>query len=219
MKILYAKIVDVGQGRQLTDLCLVIFTQKLYCHRSFNMWCLPPIFASQKFRTKQRYYLCIQKPLYPNLFQLSTIPTQGLSKIPQVSCHRCKKAIKIASKSVRSFIVRENRALYELVMVKNKSGRLHNEGCHHKGQYNVMFSCTKGLSIQTNKRMATSASLCEGPIFYFHVFTFMQRVKVFLLFLFIFLLWQASCGDERFRHICQVEYRQHELLLLTSPLR
>ena len=71
-------------------------------------------------------------------------------------------------------------------MAKNKSDRLHNKGCDHKGQYNIMFFCTKGLSIQTNKRMATSASLCEGPIFYFYVFTFMQRVKVFLLFLLFF---------------------------------
>ena len=97
--------------------------------------------------------------------------------------------------------------LYELVMLKNKSDRLHNKGCHLKGQYNVTFFCTKGLSIQTNKRMAASASLCEGRIFYFYVFTFMQRVKVFLLFPFIFLLWQASCGEERSRHICPVEYR------------
>ena len=29
----------------------------------------------------------------------------------------------------------------------------------------------------TKKHMATSASLCEGPIFYFSVFTFMQRVN------------------------------------------
>src|SRR4051812_234200 len=71
-------------------------------------------------------------------------------------------------------------------MTKNKSDKLHNKVCHLKGQYNVTFSCTKGLSMQTNKRMETSASLCEGPIFYFYVFTFMQRVKVFLLFLFIF---------------------------------
>ena len=71
-------------------------------------------------------------------------------------------------------------------MTRNKSDRLHNKGCHLKGQYNVTFSCTKELSMQTNKRMATSASLCEGPIFYFYVFTFMQRVKVFPLFLFIF---------------------------------
>ena len=148
------------------------------------------------------------KTLKPKiLFWESTISTYGLSKILQVSCHRCNKAIKIASKCVGSFSVRENWALYELVMAKNKSDRLHNKGCYHKGQYNVMFFCTKGLSIQTNKRMATSASLCEGPIFYFYVFTFMQRVKVFLLFLFIFLLWQASCGEERSRHICPVEYR------------
>jgi len=72
------------------------------------------------------------------------------------------------------------------VMVKNKSDRLHNKGRYHKGQCNVTFFCTKGLSIQTNKRIATSSSLCEGSIFYFYVFTFVQRVKVFLLFLFIF---------------------------------
>ncbi len=53
-------------------------------------------------------------------------------------------------------------------MVKNKSDRLHNKGRYHKGQCNVMFFCTKGLSIQTNKRMETSASLVEGPIFYFY---------------------------------------------------
>ena len=40
--------------------------------------------------------------------------------------------------------------------------------------------------MQTNKRMATSASLCEGPIFYSYVFNFMQRVKVFILFLLFF---------------------------------
>ena len=96
--------------------------------------------------------------------------------------------------------------LYKLVMAKNKSDRLHNKGCYHKGQYNVTFFCTKGLSIQTNKRMATSASLCEGPIFYFYVFTFMQESKFFSLFLFIFLFWQASCGEERSRHIYPVGY-------------
>ena len=29
-------------------------------------------------------------------------------------------------------------------MVKNKSDKQHNKGFHHKGQYNVMFFCTKG---------------------------------------------------------------------------
>src|SRR6266511_3572698 len=104
-------------------------------------------------------------------------------------------------------------------MAKNKSDRLHNKGFHLKGQYNVTFFCTKGLSIQTNKRMATSASLCEGPIFYFYVFTFMQESKFLLSTPFYFLLWQASCGEERSRHIHLVEYGWHELLLLTSPLR
>ena len=58
--------------------------------------------------------------------------------------------------------------LYVLVMAKNKSDRLHYKGCHHKGQYNMTFFWIRGLGIQTNKRMATSASLCEGPIFYFY---------------------------------------------------
>ena len=141
-----------------------------------------------------------------------------MSKILQVSCHRCNKVIQIAFKSVRSFSVRENRALYELVMAKNKSDILHNKGCHIKGQYNMMFFCTKGLSIQTNKRMATSASLCEGPIFYFYVFIFMQRVKFFSLFLFIFLLWQASCGEERSRQIFPAEYGYHDLLVQRNKL-
>ena len=84
------------------------------------------------------------KTLKPkSYFQVSTIPTYLLNKILQVSCHWCNKAIKIASKSVRSFSVRENWVLYELVMVKNKSDRLHNKGCHHKGQYNVTFFCSK----------------------------------------------------------------------------
>src|SRR5215216_6150488 len=34
-------------------------------------------------------------------------------------------------------------------MAKNKSDILHNKGCYRKGQYNVTFFCTKGLSIQT----------------------------------------------------------------------
>ena len=144
------------------------------------------------------------KPKY--YFQVSTIPTEGLSKIPQVSFHRCNKAIKISSKSVRSFSVRENWALYELVMAKNKSDTLHNKGCYHKVQYKVTFFYTKGLSIQTNKRLATSVSLCEGPIF----FTFMNllfcKESKFSLYSFYFLLWQASCGEERSRNICPVEY-------------
>ena len=62
------------------------------------------------------------------------------------------------------------------------------------------------LSLQTNKRMATSASLYEGPIFFFtFMYLLMQESKFFSLLLFIFLLWQASCGEERSRHIYPVE--------------
>ena len=104
--------------------------------------------------------------------------------------------------------------LYKLVMVKNKSDRLHNKGCYHKGQYNMTFFCTKRLSIQTNKHMATSASLCEGPIFYFY-----ERVKVSSLYSFLFLSFGKHHVVRKDLGTCPVEYGQHELLLLTSPLR
>ena len=71
---------------------------------------------------------------------------------------------------------------------RNKSDRLHNKGPYHKWQYKVTFFRIKILCIQPWKRMATSASLCEGPIFYFYVFTFMQRVKVLLSIPFDFSL-------------------------------
>ena len=156
------------------------------------MWCLPLSLLAKNSALSRDTTCASKKPLNPNLiFQESTIPTKGLRKIPQVSCHRCKKAITIASKCVRSFSVRENWALHELVMVKNKSDRLHNKGCYHKGQYNVMFFCTKGLNIQTNKRMATSASLCEGPIFYFYA-----KIQSFSLYSFYFSLLASImwCG-------------------------
>ena len=75
---------------------------------------LAPYLCKPKILHQVEILLVHPKPLNPNLFRVSTIPTYGLSKIPQVSCHRCKKAIKIASKYVRSFSVRENSALHEL---------------------------------------------------------------------------------------------------------
>ena len=71
--------------------------------------------------------------------------------------------------------------LYELVMAKNKSDRLHNKGCHHKGQYNVTFSCTKGLSIQTKSAWQPMFPSAKGLSF-----TFMQESKFFSLFLLFF---------------------------------
>ena len=49
----------------------------------------------------------------------------------------------------------------------------------------MTFFFTKGLSIQTNKRMATSAFLCEGPIFYFK-FLLLSKSQSFSLYSFLF---------------------------------
>ena len=149
------------------------------------MWCLS-LSLLAKNSALIEILLVHPKCLNPNLFQVSTIPTYGLSKIPQVSCHRCKKAIKIASKTVRSFRVRENWVLYELGWQRIKATHCI-INCHLKGQYNVTFSCTKGLSIQTNELMATSASLCEGPIFYF-MYLLLCKDSKFSLYSFLFSL-------------------------------
>ena len=130
------------------------------------MGCLP-LSLLAKNSTLSRDTTCASKTLKPYLVWESTIPTYGLSKILQVSCHRCKKGNKNAYKNVRSFSVRENWALYALVMVKNKSDRLHNKGCHHKGQYNVTFSFTKGLSIRTKSAWQPLLPSAKGLSFTF----------------------------------------------------
>ena len=70
------------------------------------MWCLP-LSLLTKNSTLSRDTTCAYKTLKPYIVWESTIPIYGLSKILQVSWHRCNKAIKIASKSVRSFSVRK----------------------------------------------------------------------------------------------------------------
>ena len=52
-------------------------------------------------------------------------------------------------------------------MVKNKSDMLHDKCCHQKGQYNVMFSCTKGLSIQTKSAWQPLLPSAKGLSFTF----------------------------------------------------
>ena len=98
-----------------------------------------------------------------------------MSKILQVSCHRCNKEIKISSKSVRSFSERENWVLYELVMVKNKSDRLHN----------VTFSCTKGLSIQTKSAWQPLLPSAKGLPFTF-MYLLSCKSQSFSLYSFLF---------------------------------
>ena len=85
-----------------------------YSHRSYividpsTCGACPISFLAKNSALSRDTTCASKKPLTQTLFQESTIPTYGLSKILQVSCHRCNKAIKIASKSVESISVREN---------------------------------------------------------------------------------------------------------------
>ena len=68
--------------------------------------------------------------------------------------------------------------------------------------------------------MTTSAPLCKGPIFKFYVFTFYARVNsVLLYFLFIFLFCKHHVVGKDLGTYIQLDMSDHELLLLTSPLR
>ena len=65
----------------------------------------------------------------------------------------------------------------------------------------------RDCAYKTKKRMATSASLYEGPIFYFSLFTFMQEsIVCILISTSIISRLQASCGGERSWHIWLVKY-------------
>ena len=83
---------------------------------------------------------------------------------------------------------------------------MHNKGCYHKRQYNVMFFCIKGLIIQTKSTWQPLLPSAKGRSFTFQYLLLCKESKFFSLFLFIFLLWQASCGEERSRHIYVVGY-------------
>jgi hypothetical protein len=62
--------------------------------------------------------------------------------------------------------------------------------------------------------MTTSASLCEGPIFYFYAFTFLlsQSIPTFSL------SWQASYGEERSRHIYPAKYEWAWIIIVDLTL-
>ena len=83
-----------------------------------------------------------------------------------------------------------------------------------------MFFYIKRLGIQTNKRMTTFSSLCEGPIFNFYALTFMQESVVFSsTSFFIFLFCKHHVVGKDLGIYIQLDMSDHELLLLTSPLR
>ena len=86
---------------------------------------------------------------------------------------------------MRSLSVRENWALYELVMAENKSDRLHNKGWCHKGQYNVTFFCTKGLSIQTKSTFQPPLPSVKGLSFTF-MYLLSCKSQSFSLYSFLF---------------------------------
>jgi hypothetical protein len=66
----------------------------------------------------------------------------------------------------------------------------------------------RACASNNKKCMTTSASLCEGPIFYFSIFTFMQESLMFIpISLYLFFRWQASCDREWSRPIYPVGYR------------
>jgi hypothetical protein len=74
--------------------------------------------------------------------------------------------------------------------------------------------------------MTTPASLCEGPIFYFYAFTFMylffmQESIVFssTSFFLFFLFCKHHVVVKDLGTYTQLDMSDHELLLLTSPLR
>ena len=63
--------------------------------------------------------------------------------------------------------------------------------------------------------MTTSASLCEGPIFYLFAFTFLLSQSIPILP----LSWQASCGEERSRHIYPAEYEWAWIIIVDLTLK
>ena len=67
---------------------------------------------------------------------------------------------------------------------RNKSGRLHNKGFYHNGQYNVTFFCIKALSIQPKSAWQPLLPSTKGISFTFMYL--LQESKLFSLFLFIF---------------------------------
>ena len=81
----------------------------------------------------------------------------------------------------------------------------------------MKVSITRG----NTKRMATSASICEGPIFYCLVFTFMQESIMFIPYSILVYspLGKHHAVGKYLGIYIQLDVGNHELLLLTLPLR
>ena len=119
---------------------------------------------------------------------------------------------------MRSFSVRENWALYELGWQRIKATDCIIKVVILRGNSTWRSFALRDWAYKQISAWQPLLPSAKGLSFTLCIY-FYARVKVFSLFLFIFLLWQASCDEERSRHICLVEYGWHELLLLTSALR
>src|SRR3990170_4188547 len=105
-------------------------------------------------------------------------------------------------------------------MVENKSDRLHNKGRYHKGQYKVTFLYIKSLHIQKQKAHDNLYFPLRRVYLLLYVFTFMQESIVFSSIpVFIFSLGKHHVVGIDPGIYIQLDVRDHELLLLTLPLR
>src|SRR3990170_1342020 len=103
------------------------------------------------------------------------------------------------------------------MMAKNKGDRLHNKGCYHKGQYNVTLFCTKRLSIQPKSAWQPILPSAKGLPFTF-MYLLLCKSQSILLYSFLFSLLQASCGEERSRHIYPAEYGWASVIIVDIAL-
>ncbi len=98
----------------------------------------------------------------------------------------CTKGLSIQTKSAWQPLLPSAKGLsFTTWMTKNKSDRLHNKGCHLKGQYNVTFSCTKGLSIQTKSAWQPLLPSAKGLSFTF-MYLLSCKSQSFSLYSFLF---------------------------------
>src|SRR3990170_6999839 len=104
-------------------------------------------------------------------------------------------------------------------MAKNKSDRLHNKGCYHKGQYNMTFFCTKRLSIQTKGTWQPLLPSAKGLSFTFMYLLLCKSQSSSLYSFFIFSFGKHHVVRKDLGTYIQLNMSGHELLLLTSPLR
>ena len=122
----------------------------------------------------------------------STISTYGLNKILQVSCIGAK-AIKIAHRYVWPFIVREIKLCAILWWWRNKIEDCIIKVAITRGNITWRSFALRACASKNKKRMTTSASLCEGPIFYFYLLPLYKSHGDHHLSFLHFFLWQALC--------------------------